>query len=292
MALRPGHGATAQASAPGPWDHPHLADTAQRRVRAQHARARLALELARVPAHSRWLASWTAAPETASAKDPQAQRGFANQTLREIALLSSDGAAVRVHLSNAYGTRPLVIGRASVAIAGAFGHLASPPRSLTFNGSDYVTIPAGGSVVSDPVAIDVHTVERLAVSLYLPEVTGPVTYHGNAAQSDFLGAGDHVMAAGAGWSSATATSWYLLTGVDTLSPPRYVGTIAALGDSITAGVHSTLNSFSAWPDDLARRLSRVRGPRLAVIDEGISGNRLLNPSPCCGVSALRRTETA
>ena len=289
VALRPGLlGATAQASAPGPWDHPRLADTAQRRVRAEHARALLALQLAKAPAHSRWLASWGAAPETASAKDPQSQRGFVNQTLREITLLSSDGAAIRVHLSNAYGTRPLVIGRASVATAGAFGRLASAATPLTFDGSNYVTIPAGGSVVSDPVALDVHALERLAVSLYLPESTGPVTYHGTAAQSDFIGDGDDVLAGDASWSTTTSTSWYVLSGIDTLSPARYLGTVAAIGDSITAGYRSTLDTFSAWPDDLARRLARVSGPSLAVIDEGISGNRLLNPSPCCGVSALRR----
>jgi lysophospholipase L1-like esterase len=278
----------AQASAPGPWDHPRLADTVQRRIRAEHTRARLAQALSRVPAHSRWLASWGAAPQAASVKDPDAERGFSDQTLREITLISSAGAAVRVHLSNTYGRQPLVIGRASVAPAGADGALRGAGMSLSFAGADYVTIPAGGSVVSDPVPVSVHPLERLAVSLYLPVATGPITYHGTSAQSSFFGDGDDVESTGADWVSATSTSWYVLSGVDTLSPPRYQGAIAAMGDSITAGFRSTLNTFGAWPDDLARRLTTLPGNRLSVIDEGISGNRILNGSPCCGTSGVDR----
>jgi lysophospholipase L1-like esterase len=289
LIVRPGHrAATAQARAGAASDHPHLADTAVRRVRVAHARTRLAMELARVPAHSRWLASWGSAPQAPSPTNAYATQGFDNQTVREITLMSSNGAAVRVHLSNAYGTRPLVIGRASVAVASSFGRLAGAGRPLTFGGSDYVTIPVGGSVTSDPAVLDVHALERLAVSLYFPESTGPLTYHGAAEQSGFVGHGDDVLRTDAGWTTDLSYSWYALTAVDTLSSPRYTGTVAAIGDSITAGYHSTLNTFGAWPDDLARRFSRRAGPTMAVIDEGISGNRLLNPSPCCGPSGLSR----
>jgi lysophospholipase L1-like esterase len=289
LIVRPGHhDATAQASGSGVADHPRLADVTARRVRAEHVRARLALELAKVPAHSTWLASWASAPQAPSPENTFATQGFDNQTIREITLVSSNGAAVRVHLSNRYGTRPLLVGRASVAVASSFGRLATAAKPLTFGGADYVTIPAGGSVVSDPAVIDVHALQRLAVSLYLPESTGPLTYHGSAEQSGFLGHGDDVLRADGGWTTDDTASWYLLTGVDTLSPPTYVGTVAAMGDSITAGFHSTLNTFGAWPDDLARRFSRVTGDTMAVIDEGISGNRLLNPAACCGPSGLNR----
>lgn len=240
------------------------------------------------PAHSHWLASWAAAPEAASAKDPDAQRGFLNQTLREITFISSDGAAVRVHLSNTYGTRPLVIGPASVAVAGPQGAVASIPTPLTFNGAGHVTIPTGASIVSDPVELRVHALERLAVSLYLPAATGPITYHGASAQSAFVGNGDHVLSANAAWVNRTATSWYVLSGIDTLSPARYGGAVAAFGDSITAGFDSAVNTFGAWPDDLARRLSLRAGAQLSVIDAGINGNRVLNRSLCCGASGVSR----
>jgi lysophospholipase L1-like esterase len=64
--------------------------------------------------------------------------------------------------------------------------------------------------------------------------------------------------------------------------------VVALGDSITAGVGSTLNADANWPDDLARRLATTTGPTLSVVDQGIAGNRVLNNTPCCGQSALTR----
>jgi lysophospholipase L1-like esterase len=134
----------------------------------------------------------------------------------------------------------------------------------------------------------VHALQRLAVSLYLPETTGPLTYHGAAEQTAYVGEGDDVANLSGDWAAETTENWYVLSGVDTLSTPRYVGTVVALGDSITAGYRSTLDTFGAWPDDLARRLARVPGTTLGVVDEGISGNRLLNPSPCCGPSGLTR----
>src|SRR5262249_37766461 len=48
---------------------------------------------------------------------------------------------------------------------------------------------------------------------------------------------------------------------------------------------------SRWPNYLARRLDAALGDRApGVVDEGISGNRILNDSSCFGVSALSRFE--
>jgi lysophospholipase L1-like esterase len=64
--------------------------------------------------------------------------------------------------------------------------------------------------------------------------------------------------------------------------------VVALGDSITDGVGSTLNTNQRWPNDLTRRLLSRRDATLSVVDEGIGGNRLLTGGPCCGPSALSR----
>ena len=277
---------TAAASDRHAFAHPHVVAGPRHQGRAN--RALIALERAHIPAHSRWLASWSAAPEAASAVDAWSLSGFADQTVREIVMLSSAGAALRVHLSNLDGSRPLIVGDATVAVAGVSGSLAGPPRPLSFDGSRAVRILPGREVVSDPVVLPVHSLERIAVSLYLPVGTGALTYHSAAEQPVFVGARDDVAHPGHAWVGARGSSWYVLSGVDTLSPPRWDGTIAALGDSITAGFRSTPGSFGAWPDDLARRFATARGARWAVIDEGISGNRLLHAAPCCGPAALGR----
>jgi lysophospholipase L1-like esterase len=53
-------------------------------------------------------------------------------------------------------------------------------------------------------------------------------------------------------------------------------------------VASAVGANARWPNDLARRLEARDGPTLAVADEGIGGNRVLNDSLCCGASAEAR----
>ena len=69
------------------------------------------------------------------------------------------------------------------------------------------------------------------------------------------------------------------------------GTVVAFGDSITDGYLSLTGANARWPNYLARRLDKVEGGRApGIVDEGISGNRILSGSTCFGVSALSRFE--
>ena len=64
-----------------------------------------------------------------------------------------------------------------------------------------------------------------------------------------------------------------------------------LGDSITDGFQSQTNANARWPNDLARRLVAANPSNpLSVVDEGISGNRVLNNSACFGTDALSRLD--
>jgi lysophospholipase L1-like esterase len=67
--------------------------------------------------------------------------------------------------------------------------------------------------------------------------------------------------------------------------------IATLGDSITDGLRSSANANRRWPDWLARRLNTTS--RLAVVNRGITGNRLLANAvsgSLAGRGALERFE--
>ena len=64
------------------------------------------------------------------------------------------------------------------------------------------------------------------------------------------------------------------------------GVLVAFGDSITDGARSTLDTNNRWPDHLARRLAARKGPAVAVLNAGISGNRVLGDG--AGISALAR----
>jgi len=110
-----------------------------------------------------WVGTWTTTPA------PAEGAAFANQTLRMNARVSIGGDRLRVRLSNAYGSRPLLVGTAYIGLrdAGA-GAVPGSNKKLSFGGEDSVTIAAGAFVVSDPVVLDLPALSDVAVSLYLP----------------------------------------------------------------------------------------------------------------------------
>jgi len=163
-------------------------------------------------------------------------------------------------------------------------------HTLTFGGKTATTIPAGTQVLSDPLTMNVQPLTELAVSVYLPAPTGPATNHSDAQQNNYIAAGNHVGdAAPTAYTSVTG-SWYFVDGLDVYSATAD-GTVVAFGDSITDGYQSLTGANARWPNYLARRLNAVLGDRApGVVDEGISGNRVLSGSSCFGVSAEARFE--
>jgi lysophospholipase L1-like esterase len=235
-----------------------------------------------------WVATWGASPQPPIAGN-LSERGFAGETLRQIVFASAGGPMVRVRLSNAFGTAPLRIARASVAVQRHRADLAPGTlRALSFSGHAAVVIPAGGQVVSDPVVLRVRPALHVAVSLYLSAPTGPVTQHTQARQVNYVASGGRALdRAGSAFVTQTE-SWYVLDGVDVLAPARNRGAVVALGDSITDGVGSPLNANARYPNELARLFAARPGPTMSVVDEGIGGNRMLSQPACCGQDAVAR----
>jgi lysophospholipase L1-like esterase len=213
--------------------------------------------------------------------------GFTDQTVRNIVYTSAGGSKVRVLVTNAFGTRPLDVGHAAIAVRGPAATTGAEVP-LTFRHRRSVVIKPGAAVLTDPVALRVQPLQELAVSVFLPRATGPATEHAVAQQVNYVANGDHVLDRGGAAFTTKTFSWYYLASVDVLAPARDLGTVVALGDSITDGVNSSTNANGRWPNDLARRLHPRSGETLSIVDEGIGGNRLLSSAPCCGVSALAR----
>jgi lysophospholipase L1-like esterase len=53
--------------------------------------------------------------------------------------------------------------------------------------------------------------------------------------------------------------------------------VVAFGDSLTDGMGASLNGHDRWPDVLSRRLHDRFGSKVAVVNAGIAGNRILKP---------------
>jgi lysophospholipase L1-like esterase len=227
---------------------------------------------------------------------------LAGRTVRQILVPRLDGTRLRVRLSNTFGTTPLVIGAAAIGIsAGGAAVRPGSDRALKFGGKTAVTVAPGAQRESDPVALEVQAGMALAVSVYADAANRPAgatTWHKVASQVNFVsGPGDHVAETGASAYDAKVTSYFWLDAIsvetDTASAPPDgpAAAVAAIGDSITDGMRSSLNRNQRWPDHLARRLAEDPSrPRLAVLDLGISGNRLLSDSPCYGQALVSRFE--
>jgi lysophospholipase L1-like esterase len=243
------------------------------------------------------VATWGASPVVGSASPfpglvCQANTGVSNQTVRDVVFTSVGGDLVRVRLTNTFGSQPLRVGSASIAIAQSGAQArAGTLRPVTFGGAPGVTIPTGAEALSDPVRMEVPPLQDLLVSVFVPDASGPATNHFDAQQDNFISApGDFTLAASpAAYTTVNGCSFFV-DGVTVVASSRVAGAVVALGDSITDGTASTVNANHRWPNDLARRLLARPGRTLAVVDEGIAGNRVLRDSGLAGVNALARLD--
>lgn len=228
-----------------------------------------------------WVASWSSPPAApGSAFEPP--KSFENQTIRQVLQLSLGGQRVRIRVSNAFGTQPLLIGAAHVAVqANEAATVPGTDRRLRFSGLPSITIPAGAVALSDPIDFNAPTQAKLSVSLYVPANTGPATYVEGVNKVTYIsGPGDFSGAANFPVLE-TATSRYFLSVVEVLTR-KNSGVVVAIGDSLTKGASPT-----NWPAFLFSRLNSNYGTqRLAVINQGIGCGRTLRDF--CGPNAAAR----
>jgi lysophospholipase L1-like esterase len=194
-------------------------------------------------------------------------------TLRQIVHSSVAGSEVRIHLSNLFGDRPLQIQDVHLALRSTGSAIApGSDRQLNFHGRNSIVIPPGAAVTSDPIAFSLPALSDVAISMYLPQATGPVTLHSSTHQTSYLAAGD--VSGSRDLTNARATkSCYFLTNVD-VQGSEVRGAVVAFGASITEGYKATDDTDQQWPSVLAKRLVDAGIP-VGVLNEGISGNRLL-----------------
>lgn len=227
--------------------------------------------------------------------NPSAGNRINNQTLRQIAHVSNGSDRVRVKLSNRWGTTPLVVQEARVAIRST-GEAIEPDssRPVTFSGSPSFTIPAGAEAVSDWVDLEVADLSDLAIDVYLPQdssaTSSPLTVRNGALQTTYVSAPGNHVGASAFPVASTRVQWNFLAGVDG-SPAEHTTSVVAFGDSITEGLRSTANTNRRWPDVLSNRLMELPSARqFGVANVGISGNRVWVGGGSTNPSALARLD--
>jgi lysophospholipase L1-like esterase len=240
------------------------------------------------PGPQAWVASWGASQQIPEPQNAMAADDLRDATIRQIVHLSIGGPSLRVHLSNAFGLKPLHI--TSVHVAHPLSPLSSAidpasDRALTFSGSSDVTIPPGAEFLSDPLNLSVVPLSDLSITFHLDQPPVGQTAHPGSRATSYVAHGDLVSAPNL-LNAKHVDHWYQITAVDVLAPPT-AASIVVLGDSITDGHGATTNGNDRWTDVLSQRLQASPATRnIGVSNQGIGGNHLLLDGS--GPSALAR----
>jgi lysophospholipase L1-like esterase len=237
-----------------------------------------------------WVASWGASQQIPEPQNALPIDELRDATVRQIFHLTMGGPALRVHVSNAFGTEVLHFTSIHVARPISPSSSAIDPstdRALTFGGSMEVTVPPGTEFISDALDDSVPALSDVTVTFHVVAPPATQTGHPGSRATSYFVRGDFVGAANLP-NAKHVDHWYQVSEIDVLGATG-AASIAALGDSITDGHGATTNGNDRWTDVLAQRLqASSNGRNIGVSNQGIGGNHLLTDG--LGPNALARLD--
>jgi hypothetical protein len=243
---------------------------------------------------TQWTTTWSQAmaQQTLTAADPSsADLTFNNQTVRTIVYTSVGGPQARLHISNLFGTVPLVVGGAHLAVAVAPANpniVAGTDRIVTFGGSQTVTVKPGAEAVSDAVNFTVLPRSTVAISVFSAN-SSPVrntTAHVFSQADHFFANGNQLSTVNMSATGNTGAEIFWLSGLD-VPAANTGGSVAVMGASLVDGNFDGNNTERRWPDDLELPLQEA-GLDIGIINSGIAGNEALQDNGTFGPSGLSR----
>jgi lysophospholipase L1-like esterase len=236
-----------------------------------------------------WMATWATSPQSGTPDSQEPLLNVENQTVRERVRASIGGSQVRLRFSNEFGSSPLLIGAATVAIpTDASSVKEESIRKITFEGRNSIQVPAGAPVLSDPVNFPLTPGAEISISIYFPKRLTTPTLHAFAFKHAALSRHGDFTQENKIDPAALSTASIAVTAVLVPAQPSN-RLVVAFGDSISDGDGSTVDADDNYPNNLIRRIAKnLKNSSLAVVNEGIVGNRLLRDSDIFGVSALAR----
>lgn len=235
---------------------------------------------------ARWVGTWSTAVQLTEPRNLPPAPGLAGNTLRQVVHVSQGGERLRVRFSNAFGTAPVTLTAARLAVSRGDGAVdPATDQALAFGGEAGVTIPAGGAVSSDSFAFSLQPLSDVAITVYFGAIDpDTVTGHPGSRTTSYLVEGNAVTAPTMP-DAARTDHWYSIAGIDIVDEDAVA--VVTLGNSITDGRGSGTNKQNRWPDELARRFQADDGTKqVAVLNVGIGGNCVLRA--CLGPSAPDR----
>ena len=233
-----------------------------------------------------WTGSWATAPQLVEPNNMPPKPGLSNNTFRQIVRVSLGGKTVRLRFTNLFSKSALTLKAVSIALSTeGSGIVKKTSKFLKFEGKKSVTLLPNTELTSDPLAFDLPSGSRLAITISYGEVPQDLSGHPGSRTTSFLLSGNQ--SPKADFSKAVTTDhWYTINRVEVLAP-KTAGTIAVLGNSIADGRGSGVNKQNRWPDQFSDRLLQNEATKQrAVVNLGIGGNCVLRGG--LGQTALKR----
>lgn len=232
-----------------------------------------------------WIATWATATEFTGEGDMPKSGTLTGKTIRQTVRVSIGGEALRLHLSNEYSKEPVEIksiyiadldhdpARGEAVDVANIGININPKTAkyLKFDGKKSITIPAGGTVVSDEIAYPLKPLQRLSINISYGATPVNATSHRGSRTTSYIIKGEAAPKADFTKNPEREDHWYNIATIDV----RREGceAIAIIGNSITDGRGTTTNLQDRWTDFLADCLQADEARRnIAVLNLGIGGN--------------------
>ncbi len=211
----------------------------------------------------RWVGVWGNAVSVA---ENRPERYAKDITIRYPINIPFSGTALRLTFDNYCGTEAITLHKITVFYGGEF-------YPVYVNGKREATVPAGETMVTDPLEIKLNEGELIQVSFYLADFTlmRSVVFACGPLSEGLYANGDQTENASIDILTSRRTQlFYFLSNVSVLTD-RENRAVVCYGDSITA---------QDWPDDLAMRCFREGYSKTAVIRRATSGSRILRQYDC------------
>ena len=226
-------------------------------------------------AKGHWVGTWGTAPQLVERHNNPPAPGLTNNSLRQIVQVSIGGKKVRLKLTNEFSKEPTEIKAIELSIAKTAGSSSeineASTVSLTFNGKQSVTIPAGGMIVSDAVKFPIGNRENVAITIHYGQTSSSVSGHPGSRTTSYLKEGNTTDFTGA----IRTDHWYNIQTLEVEASSK-AGAVVILGNSITDGRGSTTNEQNRWADVFSRRLLQNKATKqVGVLNMGIGGNCVL-----------------
>lgn len=219
-----------------------------------------------------WVGTWATAPEYTGESDMPRKTVLTGNALRQTIHASLGGDTMRLKLSNEFSDEPVEIKSIYISQPTDSSAIdASKATYLKFDGKQSVTIPARGSVYSDPVKYHIEPLQLLSLTTNYGDKT-PVhaTSHRGSRTTSFIMQGESKPKKPFN-TIEKLEHWYNIATLEVLRDDK-PECVAVIGNSITDGRGTTTDRQNRWTDVCAEAL----GGNMGVLNLGIGGNSVLS----------------